>query len=1142
MNKQFLCFTFFLLIYLTLPLTAMAQVIDIPDPNLRAAVENALGKASGATIIAADMANLTRLEARNANISDLTGLEHATNLTGLWLERNAFTDISPLAELTNLTELNLGGNNLSNISPVAGLTNLRQLWLWDNNISDISPVAGLTNLIELILQSNAISDISPVAGLTNLTGLWLADNTISDISPLVANTGLGSGDRVFVNDNPLSFVSIKTHVPALQSRGVTVEFDDTTHLNIGEHRTVRMIYFLPNDRPYRADVEQRAKDHVRKSQIFFAEQMRAHGYGNKTFRVETDSEGEPMVHRVAGQYPNSHYFHYMQDKVLDDVRHTFDLNSNLYYIVLNTDGGFRRNDGQAGGGTGQRWGKIGGFVMVSDELDFRLTAHELGHAFGLRHDFRDGSYIMSYGPGRNQLSACHAKYLSMNPYYNPDVPLEMRRPPTTELISPHTYPASAKSVPIRLKISDSDGLHQVILFAITSESHSAGRDFEVKACRSLVGKKETIVEFDYDGVIPSDDSTNLSNSLVHELFVRAVDMKGNMVIERGVRPSFTLLSDALSPLTKISGDNQTGLPNTPLPAAFVIQLRNVHDGSVRRNVVVTFTITAGDGILSVTRTITNEYGKAETTLTLGSNLGTTTVEASGAGIEGMVTFTAVAGAAVDLPDPNLRATIETALGVASGDPIAPAEMGTLTRLQARNANISDLTGLEFATNLTTLELGPERVGNEWRNSNAVEDLSPLADLTRLTHLHLPNNSISNISAVAGLTNLTWLNLWGNSVSDISAVAGLINLKDLYLGDNSISDMSPLVANTGLGSGDTVNVQYNPLSYLSLHTHIPTLQSRGVTVEFDNRTHPAILKISGDNQKGASLAPLSQPFVVEAQDANGSALAGISVTFAVTTGDGTVSTTITRTDTNGRAQSTLTLGPNLGTNTVEVSAAGIEVPATFHAISDTEAPPISADINKDGNVNILDLILIASKIGNIGTNLAADVSGDGVVNILDLILVAGMFDGAAAAPSASSQAPETLTAVEVQGWLTDARPLEVRDPIMKRGFLVLEQLLISLTPKETELLSNYPNPFNPETWIPYRLAEDAFVTLTIYDLSGQVVRTLDVGHRIASAYENQSKAIYWNGRNNVGEQAASGVYFYTLTTGNFSATRKMLILK
>ena len=351
-----------------------------------------------------------------------------------------------------------------------------------------------------------------------------------------------------------------------------------------------------------------------------------------------------------------------------------------------------------------------------------------------------------------------------------------------------------------------------------------------------------------------------------------------------------------------------------------------------------------------------------------------------------------------------------------------------------------------------------------------------------------------------------------------------------------------MANTGVGNGDEVDVRGNPLSYLSIYTHIPTLQSRGVTVEFDDQAHPALLKISGDNQNGASFASLSQPFVVEAQDANGSALVGISVRFAVTTGGGTLSTTLTRTDEKGRAQSTLTLGPNLGTNTVEVSATGIESTVTFYAISDTESPPITADVNNDGSVNILDLILIASELGNAGTNLAVDVNRDGVVSILDLVLAAGMFEEAAAAPPAQPQVPEALTAVEVQGWLTDARTLEVRNLIMKRGFVVLEQLLVSLTPSETELLANYPNPFNPETWIPYRLAEDAVVTLTIYDLSGQPVRTLEVGHRIASAYENRSKAIYWDGRNGLGERVASGVYFYHLSTGEYSATRRMVILK
>ena len=114
--------------------------------------------------------------------------------------------------------------------------------------------------------------------------------------------------------------------------------------------------------------------------------------------------------------------------------------------------------------------------------------------------------------------------------------------------------------------------------------------------------------------------------------------------------------------------------------------------------------------------------------------------------------------------------------------------------------------------------------------------------------------------------------------------------------------------------------------------------------------------------------------------------------------------------------------------------------------------------------------------------------------------------------------------------------------MKRSLIQLPELGAYEIPAETELLSNYPNPFNPETWIPYRLAEDAFVTLTIYNGAGQVVRTLDVGHQIAAAYENRSKAIYWDGKNGFGEGVASGVYFYHLSAGDYSATRKMVILK
>ncbi|RKU31574.1 hypothetical protein C6499_04200, partial [Candidatus Poribacteria bacterium] len=96
--------------------------------------------------------------------------------------------------------------------------------------------------------------------------------------------------------------------------------------------------------------------------------------------------------------------------------------------------------------------------------------------------------------------------------------------------------------------------------------------------------------------------------------------------------------------------------------------------------------------------------------------------------------------------------------------------------------------------------------------------------------------------------------------------------------------------------------------------------------------------------------------------------------------------------------------------------------------------------------------------------------------------------------------------------------------------------------ETTLLPNYPNPFNPETWIPYQLAVPTDVRISIYTADGKAVRALDLGHQPAGVYQSRSRAAYWDGRNAVGEPVSSGVYFYTLTAGEFTATRKLLIRK
>ena len=200
-----------------------------------------------------------------------------------------------------------------------------------------------------------------------------------------------------------------------------------------------------------------------------------------------------------------------------------------------------------------------------------------------------------------------------------------------------------------------------------------------------------------------------------------------------------------------------------------------------------------------------------------------------------------------------------------------------------------------------------------------------------------------------------------------------------------------------------------------------------------------------------------------------------------------------------------------------------------------------DIDGDGVVDLSDLALVLKRLGQAGPN-SADVNDDGVVDALDVAEVAGAINQGAAAPSLHAARFPGLTAPEIQELLNRLQGLNLTDPKLLKGIFFLEQLLSVLIPKETQLLPNYPNPFNPETWIPYRLAEDGFVTLTIYDPRGRVIRRLDVGHRTASVYESRSKAIYWDGRNEVGDRVASGIYFYTLIAGNYSATRKMVILK
>ena len=554
-----------------------------------------------------------------------------------------------------------------------------------------------------------------------------------------------------------------------------------------------------------------------------------------------------------------------------------------------------------------------------------------------------------------------------------------------------------------------------------------------------------------------------------------------------------------------------------------------------------------------------------------------------------------------------------------------SSLTNLTRLWLHNNSISDISPLSSLTNLTRLQLG----------RNTLSDISPLSSLTNLTELWLYNNSISDISPLSSLTNLTRLDLAGNSLSDIFPLIALTNLTYLYLQYNNISDIETL--ERLMLQGTVVYFRGNPafetpglkieLGWIwmvvpatNVHSGSSAANSGrdflseasgGAVTEADVAVNGA----SVGTQVGNSVWTAAALAATDRDNLNALMRAhnlGPNITYPVAygvvsirsetpqqtrvyIGGGPVKVwfngTLVYRDTDLRHVSNYeTAVPvmlNAGENLLFIAAyrpySGWSQWGAFFGFQDgtdyTVGTPGAGhlDVNGDGQVDVLDLVLVAVFYGMRGGGLPADVNEDGVVNIQDFAAVAAGVDAANLSPqeieqvllAALEQAVEIEAVAEapmrfgnlpqhtlsggvayrnVAAALVDARHLAgTGDARLSKGVALLETLLELLTemraiPETTALLPNYPNPFNPETWIPYQLATPADVTLHLYSLDGGLVRTLALGHQPAGMYQNRSRAAYWDGRNALGEPVASGVYFYSLTAGEFTATRKMLIRK
>ena len=713
-------------------------------------------------------------------------------------------------------------------------------------------------------------------------------------------------------------------------------------LNVGEPRTVRMIYFLPNDRPFRQEVVNSMKTTIRRIRTFYAEQMEAHGYGNTTFRIETDAQGEPLVHHLDGHHPDSHYLD-VTGIVYDEIVQVFDLEESIYFVVVdNTIDKIGIGGGQVVAGTGGGYKKSGG-ALVTASLDFEVAAHELGHAFGLLHDFRDDAYLMSYGEERERLAACAAEFLDVHPYFNSDSSLEsdQDRLPTVQLISPPAYPAGTTSVPIQLEVADSQGLHQVILFAVTRDISGTAGASEIKACRGLSGETDRVVEFDYNGAIPSSSAATLSDPVAHPIRVQVVNSEGDVghtdFVLSEVSPNLVATleghtsevnSVAFSPDGTIlassgSWDNEIKLWDVNARESFAT-LRG-HTGGVSS---VAFsspdggTLASGswdstiklwdgktggpiatleehtDGVVSVS------FSPGGDTLASGSRDGevklwdvrTREVIGTLGGHTGEVTSVsfspdgALLASAGGWGDPTVQLW-----DVAAREPIANLE-----------GHLSEVTTVAFSPDGATLASGArDRTVRLWDVETREQIAAPLYGHGReVTSVSFPTPCGSILASASRDGTVI---LWDLVAREETAAFGHT--------DEALS-VSFAVGGATLAAG------WRDGNVLLWDTS-----------QWTGSRPSAVEVVSGDGQQGTPGAALAQPLVVEVRDQYGNPLPGAAVTFTVTAGKGRLSGRFavqdTTADANGRAELNLTLGPDPGLNTVGVFISGREL-AVFTA--------------------------------------------------------------------------------------------------------------------------------------------------------------------------------------------------------------------
>ena len=469
--------------------------------------------------------------------------------------------------------------------------------------------------------------------------------------------------------------------------------------------------------------------------------------------------------------------------------------------------------------------------------------------------------------------------------------------------------------------------------------------------------------------------------------------------------------------------------------------------------------------------------------------------------------------------------------------LTPIETLTnLTELDASDNRITDISSLQYLTKLTYLDL----------DDNQITDISVLSNMTELRILDLDDNQITDISSLEGLTKLTWLDIDHSMITDISPLKDMLLLEYLDLNDNIISDLTPLKNLINLTELDLDGNNISNIFALRGLIKLKILDLHGNMISnispLKNMINLEDLDLD-DNQivDVTALKNMSQLTVL---DLDGNHIIDVTPLKYLTQ--------LTVLDLHDNHISDFSPIDGLIGNLIDYDASGQTDPPPDLLV---EPSYNYADVNRDGVVDITDLVVIAENFHNPDldtlsmSNIFPDVNSDGTVDIIDLLIVVSEMSEDSVAPTLTKDSIETsvITAKQLSQWIWLAQQVDLDEPQLQKGIAFLQQLLKKLTfnenhPIKTAILANFPNPFNPETWIPYQLAKPAEVSIFIYTFDGKLVRTLQIGSKPIGIYHSKSRAAYWDGRNNFGEAVASGIYLYIFAADDFTATGKMLLRK